>query len=327
MLSRVAESLYWTARYVERAEDVTRAVDVTFHDLLEARIEHEEEAAWRRVLTMLGDEEAFAEHYDRVDGATVGEWVLWHSANPNAVAECVVMARENARSIREQLSGEMWEAVNRLFLLVRGANRSAVLRGPHSFFEQLRSGAHLFQGTADATMEQGQPYEFLQLGFHLERAEKTTRIVGTYYPAAVELDEDDPARTQALVVLLKSCSAFEAYVRRHGMRLEPVEIAETLVRSAELPRSALYCLRRCLEANHAIGGETNTLQRVLGRLCAELEYGEVVDVSGPVVARALAELLRGINTSGEAASKTYFSSRALPVGALASQEAQQQQCG
>ena len=327
MLSRVAESLYWTARYIERAEDVTRAVDVTFHDLLEARIDHDEAAAWRRVLTMLGDEQAFAEHFDAVNAATVGEWVLWHDANPSAVAECVLLARENARSIREQISGEMWEAVNRLFLLVRGANRSSVLRGPHSFFEQLRTGAHLFQGTADATMEQGEPYEFLQLGLHLERAEKTTRIVGTYYPAAVALEEDDPARTQALIVLLKSCSAFEAYVRQHGMRLEPVEIAESLVRSAVLPRSALYCLRRCLAANEMITREPNTLNRVLGRLCAELEYGEVVDVSGPVVARALAELLRGINTSGEATAKTYFANRALPVGAIAAQEAQQQQCG
>lgn len=326
MLSRVAESLYWTARYVERAEDVTRALDVTFHALLEARVDDRDEA-WHRVLAMLGDEETFAEHYDVVNAANVGEWVLWHEANPNAVAECVLLARENARSVREQVSGEMWEAINNLFLLVRGANRTAVLRGPHAFFEQVRSGAHLFQGTADATMVQGEPYEFLQLGFHLERAEKTTRIVGACYPAATALAEDDPARARALIALLKSCSAFEAYVRRHGMRIEPLPIAEELVRSKALPRSGLYCLLRCRAADEAISGGGGALQRVLGRLCAEVEYGEVVDASGPVVARALASLLTGINAAGESVTRAYFSSRALPVGALAAQEAQQQQCG
>lgn len=326
MLSRVAESLYWTARYVERAEDVLRALDVTFHALLEARVDGRG-AAWHRVLAMLGDEEAFAAHYDAVTAANVGEWVLWHEENPNAVAECVLLARENARSVREQVSGEMWEAINNLFLLVRGANRAAVLRGPHAFFEQVRSGAHLFQGTADATMVQGEPYEFLQLGFHLERAEKTTRIVGASYPAATALAEDDPARAQALIALLKSCSAFEAYVKRHGMRIEPLPIAEELIRSKALPRSTLYCLSRCQTAVDAISGGSGALHRVLGRLCAEVEYGEVVDASGPVVGRALADLLGGINAAGESVTRAYFSSRALPVGALAAQEAQQQQCG
>jgi uncharacterized alpha-E superfamily protein len=326
MLSRVAESLYWTARHLERAEDVTRALDVTFHALLEARAGGRDEA-WRRVLLMLGDEEAFAERYDTVTAATVGEWVLWHEDNPNAVAACVVLARENARSVREQVSGEMWEAVNNLFLLVRGANRAAVLRGPHGFFEQIRNGAHLFQGTADATMVQGEPYEFLQLGFHLERAEKTTRIVGAYYPEATGLAEDDPARARSLVALLKSCSAFEAYVRRHGMRIEPQPIVEELIRSSASPRSALYCLTRCRRAVDAISDGTGSLDHVLGRLCADVEYGEMTDVSGAVVSRALANLLYGINAAGDTVARTYFSGRALPHGALSAQEAQQQQCG
>ena len=168
MLSRVAESLYWTARYVERAEDITRLLDVNFHALLDTQVEDRGQA-WLQIVQLLGDEERYAEHYDEATAVNVSDWVLWHDGNPNAVVNCITLARENARSVREQISGEMWEAINKLFLLVRGANRRAVSRGPHAFFEELRNGAHLFQGSADATMTHGDPYEFIRLGLQLER--------------------------------------------------------------------------------------------------------------------------------------------------------------
>ena len=326
MLSRVAESLYWTARYVERAEDVTRLLDVNFHALLDAagRGPRRGVAPDR---ALLGDEDAYARALRRATRpSNVIDWVLWHDGNPNAVASCVTLARENARSVREQISGEMWEAINRLFLLVRSANRRAVSRGPHAFFEQVRDGAHLFQGTADATMMHGDPYEFIQLGLHLERAATTVRVVGARYPVAVTYAPDDPERAQELIALLKSCSAFEAYVRRHGALFEPLPVAEELVRSPELPRAVLFCLRSSLDAVNRISSEPATPQRLLGRLCAELEFGEVTDVSIAAVTRMLNGILAGIHGVGEAITKVYFSSRALPVG-VASQEAQQQQCG
>ena len=325
MLSRVAESLYWTARYVERAEDVTRLLDVNFHALLDQQVEDRGEA-WHRIVLLLGDEDGYLEHFDDYSATNVSDWVLWHDDNPNAVASCVTLARENARSVREQISGEMWEAINRLFLLVRSANRRAVSRGPHAFFEQVRGGAHLFQGTADATMMHGDPYEFIQLGLHLERAATTVRVVGARYPVAVTYAPDDPERAQELIALLKSCSAFEAYVRRHGALFEPLPVAEELVRSPELPRAVLFCLRSSLDAVNRISSEPATPQRLLGRLCAELEFGEVTDVSIAAVTRMLNGILAGIHGVGEAITKVYFSSRALPVG-VASQEAQQQQCG
>jgi uncharacterized alpha-E superfamily protein len=326
MLSRVAESLYWTARYLERAEDVTRLLDVEFHGLLDAQIEDHGEP-WQRIVTLLGDEAAYREHFDTFTAASVSTWILWHRGNPSAVATCIAHARESARSVREQISGEMWEAVNRLFLLVRGANRPAVERGPHAFFEQIRTGTHLFQGTADATMTHGDPYEFIQLGLHLERAALTTRIVAGRYPVAAELAEDDPARSRQLVALLRSCSAWEAYLKRHGTRFEPLLIAEELVRSPDFPRAVLHCLSICRDSTQRIESESGAPQRILGRLCADLEFGEVTDVSGPAVARTLGELLAGINAAGEALAKAYFSSRPLPASAVVAQEAQQQQCG
>ena len=98
MLSRVAESLYWTARYVERAEDVTRILDVNFHTLLDMQVEDRSQA-WRQIVQLLGDEDAFAEHYDSATALDVSDWVLWHDGNPNAVVNCITLARENARSV------------------------------------------------------------------------------------------------------------------------------------------------------------------------------------------------------------------------------------
>ncbi len=326
MLSRVAESLYWIGRYVERAEDSARLLDVHYHALLDAQVADHGES-WQRIVALLGDEAAYREHYDAYTAQDVAEWVLWHDGNPSAVAGCVTLARENARSVREQISGEMWEAINGLFLVVGRANRRAAVRGPHAFFEELRNGTHRFQGSADATMTHGEPYEFLQVGLHLERASTTVRVVRTRYPVAVGLAEDDPMRAHELIALLKSCSAFEAYVRRYGASFEPLAIAEELVRSAAFPRAALYCLRTCATSVDRIAGTSGTPQRVLGRLCADLEYGEVGDVSGPAVAATLGELLGGINRAGDTVAKAFFSTRAVPAAALASQEAQQQQCG
>ena len=326
MLSRVAESLYWTARYIERAEDITRLLDVNFHTLLDAQVEDRGQA-WLQIVQLLGDEELYTEHFDEVTAVNVSDWVLWHDKNPNAVVNCVTLARENARSVREQISGEMWEAINNLFLLVRSANRRAVSRGPSAFFEELRNGAHLFQGTADATMTHGDPYEFIRLGLQLERAAKTVRIVASRYPVAVALDDDDPARVRQLIALLESCSAFEAFVKRHGTLFEPVAIAQELIRSPDFPRAVRSCLSSSLDAVSRISSDQGAPHRILGRLVADLEYGEVGDGSGRAMTQTLRELLVGIHAAGEAVTKAYFSSRALPAGALAMQEAQQQQCG
>ncbi len=326
MLSRVAESLYWLGRYVERAEDVTRILDVNFHSLLDMHVE-DRGLAWLQIVQTLGDDEAYGAQFDSPTAANVSEWVLWHDANPNSVLNCITLARENARSVREQISSEMWEAINTLFLLARGANRRSVSRGPRAYFETLRNGTHLFQGTADATMTHGEPHEFIRLGLHLERATMTVRTVATRYPAAVALDPDDPARPRQLVALLESCSAFEAFVKRHGTLFEPTAIAAELIRSPDFPRAVRFCIAESLDAVSGISSDQGLPHRILGRLVADLAYGEPDDYSGAAVRRSLQQLLSAIHSAGEAITKTYFSSRALPAPALAMQEAQQQQCG
>jgi len=155
----------------------------------------------------------------------------------------------------------------------------------------------------------------------------TVRVIRSRYPVAVALADDDPAQAHELIALLKSCSAFEAYVKRHGATFEPLDIADALVRSEQFPRSVLYCLRTCAASVGRIAGDQGAPHRVLGRLCADVEYGEIDDVSGGGVAETLRGLLVGINRVGDALTNAFFSSRALPASAVAIQEAQQQQCG
>lgn len=326
MLSRVAESLHWMARYTERAENATRLLDVTFHSLLDAQ-GADRVGAWRGLVGTLGAESEYLEHHEEFTANEVGDWLLWHEGNPSSVVACVTLARENARSVREQISAEMWESVNSLFLLVQRTNRRAASHEPHGFFEQIRRGSHLFQGTAAATMVRGTPYEFIQLGLNLERAATTVRVVGSRYPVAWSLPVDDPARTHELASLLRSCSAFEAYVTRHGLQFEPALVADELVRSPDQPRSVHACLRECLGAVGRISGLQGAHYRTFGRLCAELEYGDMGDASGPTIRAILDRLLAGIYDAGGAVSSEYFSNRALMFGGVAAQEAQQQQCG
>ena len=219
----------------------------------------------------------------------------------------------------------MWEAINKLFLLVRTGPqaRAAAL---HSLFGELRNYAHLFQGAADATMEHGEAYEFIRA----RAAPRAGREDGAHRRRALpgaRADEDDAFRPRALGDLLAVCSAFEAYVRRHGTSFEPVPVADELVRSPDSPRSVRHCVVNCLDAVERIGSDNRAPRRLLGRLAADLEFEEPIDVSGPAVSTTMARLLAGIHSVGESITKAYFASRAVPVAAITAQEVQQQQCG
>ena len=146
--------------------------------------------------------------------------MLWHPANPDAVTACVARARENARGVREQISSEMWEHLNRLHLLVSRTRPTAVLASPHEFFVRIREGSHAFQGVMKATLPRGEAYEFLELGTHLERADATARLLAIKVPG---LTAAEPAAVtnERLSSLLRSCGAFEAFRKQEQRRVAP----------------------------------------------------------------------------------------------------------
>ena len=210
MLSRVAETLYWIARYLERAEDTARLLDVHYHALLDAQVPTTASRG-SGSSRCSATRPRYREHYDDYTRPDVAEWVLWHDGNPSAVASCITLARENARSVREQISGEMWEAINGLFLLVGRANRRAAVRGPRTRSSRSSAAART-ASRARRRDDDARRAVRVPPARPPSRARRDHRCASSpRYPVAVALAEDDPLRAHELIALLKSCSAFEAY--------------------------------------------------------------------------------------------------------------------
>jgi uncharacterized alpha-E superfamily protein len=164
------------SRYIERAEDLTRLLAVNFSALLDTSASDAQQG-WQSLIKATGDEALFAELQGDANAQSVIQFMFWEPLNSNSVIACIVRARENARSIREQITSEMWEGINRLYFLTRNAEQSSILTNPTEFFRLVRDRAQAFQGITTATMSHGEPYHFIQLGLHLERADKTARIL------------------------------------------------------------------------------------------------------------------------------------------------------
>jgi uncharacterized alpha-E superfamily protein len=326
MLSRVADALYWMSRYVERAEDITRILTVNFHTLLDAKTE--EAQAWEPIINITGDEDLFRRHFDDFNARNVSEFLLWHPANPNAVTTCITHARENGRGVREQISSEMWEHLNRLYFLVKDIKREISARGPYEFFDKIRHGSQAFQGITNETMTHGEAYEFIQIGKHLERADKTVRIIDVKYASVNQLREG-PESSLQLIAMLRSCSAFEAFRKAHLSQLQPGRVAEFLLFNQQFPRAVAYCLQRALrsvalmseDAKHPTGPH-----RSLGRICSELDYVDINEVLGVNMRPYLNRLLNIMNQAGDEITRTYFHTQViLPAEYPPRQQQTQQQ--
>lgn len=330
MLSRVAESLYWMARYIERAEDITRLIYVNFNTLLDAP-DLAEKHGWTGVLKATGDEKSYFQVYETPTTKAVIEFLLWHPANQNAVTACIMRARENARSIREQISSEMWEHLNRLYLQIREINRDNILNNPGDFFRLVRNGTQAFQGVALATMTHGEAYQFIHLGLNIERADKTARILeGQHAEFSTELlGSVRPAL--ALISLLRSCSAFEPFRRTPGSNLTLESVTEYLLLNEEFPRSVFFTLSRARVAVDRISGPNvesrqDSPKRALGRLIADLQYLDTQELYSADSGSFFSNLIWKINTLGDDISRAYFNTRlVLPEDRPRNQPPQQQQ--
>lgn len=325
MLSRVADALYWMSRYVERAEDITRILTVNFHTLLDAKTEDKE--AWRPIISITGDEDLFSRNYEDCNGRNVSEFLLWHPANPNAVTTCITLARENARGVREQISSEMWEHLNRLYFLVRDIKRELSARGPYEFFDKIRHGSQAFQGITNETMTHGEAYEFIQIGKHLERADKTVRTIDVKY-ASVNLLREGPESSLQLIAMLRSCSAFEAFRKIHLSQLSAARVAEFLLFNQQFPRAVAYCLQRTLRSITLMSDDSKhptRSHRLLGKICSELNYMDINEVLGPNMHPYLDQLLTKLNQAGDEITRTYFNTQVILPSEYPPRQQQSQQ--
>ena len=282
MLSRVADTLYWMSRYLERAEHTARLIDVNLLQMLDQTPDFTDRR-WERLLASLKSELPTP---DTDDAYGVTAALTFDAANPVSVVSCVAAARENARQVREQISSEMWEQLNSLYLRVRDATMDEIWHAePHMFFRGVKEGAHLFQGITDATMSHGEGWLFIQLGRSIERAAATATLLDVHFSAFLEEGRQTttPLNYQEWVGLLKSCTAFEAYCKVYTAEIRPEAIAEFLLLNADFPRSVRFVVDQVQIALQGIGRASGArsagrAERLAGRLRATLDYGQVDEI-------------------------------------------------
>lgn len=276
MLSRHAEALFWMGRYVERAEETARMLDVTYHNLLESPPE-EEATAWRELLEVL--------HLDRMFGdgeavaAAVSHYLVTDDTNPGSIVSAVGHARENAYGVRDSISTELWEAMNRVYLELRAMDLDADLeRRPYEVFRRVKERCQLISGVVTETLPRDDGYRFISLGAMLERAEMTCRLLAVRYARIVSTGR--PMGFHVWLAVLKSVSAFEAYLKSNAASFDSTKVLEFLLLSPDFPRSVLFSLRRAeRQLNHLLGsGDRAGVLRVIGRVRARTEYCDISEV-------------------------------------------------
>lgn len=279
LLSRVADALYWISRYLERAEHSARLVDVAVDVGLGRG--GADAGAIRRLYGSLG----LAPAAPLGHVASFGDAALFDRANQNSVVACVAGARENARQVREEISSDMWEQLNGLFLRVKQMQEEGGGTRPHFAARLIIEGIHLFQGITDATMGHGEGWQYLQAGRFIERAESTSALLDAFITDTSEPGAPfAPLDQVEWVALLRACSALEAYSRFYTADVRPERVAEFLLLSEEFPRSVRFAAASVEAALLALaqrsGQGSGRVERLAGRLHASLDYAQVDEILG-----------------------------------------------
>jgi uncharacterized alpha-E superfamily protein len=311
MLSRVADHLYWMARYVERAENLARLVLVQTELLLDAAIIGDAvEQAWSPVLTATAMEERFADLYADPQPADVTRFLTLDARNPGSICSCLREARENARTVRDQISEEMWEGLNDMFLFIGSKTAQTMLaRSPQAFFERVIQTSLTFDGVIAATLPRTEGWHFIQLGRYLERADKTSRFLDINSHVA-EAERNNALDTIRWGTILRSCSAFATARRLFGGDLSIEHVIELLVFSTDFPRSVRFCVRAMDDLLHRISGTpagqySNEAERLVGSLVATLNFSGVEQVLVQGLHEYIDDLQTKLNIAGEAIFDTY----------------------
>ena len=312
MLARHAEDLFWAGRYIERAEDTARLLDVTYHGLLEAPL-LDAASAWRELLEQLYLDQAFSAKGLPVTDSAVTEFLVLDPENAGSIVRSLARARDNARNVRERISTELWEEINTLFLELHARDLRADLeREPYQLYRFVKSRCQTISGVSAETMSRDDGWRFLLLGRMLERAEMTCRLLSVRFRrsrrAAVTSD------VHYWIAVLKSVSAFEAYLRAHRAQIEPQDVLEFLLLSREFPRSVLFALRASESELVRLGAGTGSSrpERLLGRLRADLEFMDIHEIVENGLLAALDSLQQGVLAVAESVERHFFRAAVRP---------------
>jgi uncharacterized alpha-E superfamily protein len=299
------------SRYIERAENIARFIDVVRHLVLD--LPDQVTNQWESLIRATDDLATFERGWGVATEANAIRFLTFDRDNPNSIYSCLWTARENARSVRDAISSEMWEQINRSYLMVKDAYAdNRVSDDPAAFFSSIKKACHLFVGITDTTMTHGEGWHFSRMGRLMERADKTSRMIDVkYYLLQPRVDYvGSPYDGLQWAALLKSISAFEMYRKRY-QQITPTHVAEFLVLDRQFPRSMHYCLIKAEESLHAITGTpmgtfSNLAEQRIGRLGSEMDYVAIREILDDGLHDYLDDFQLKLNEFGEAVYHTFF---------------------
>lgn len=312
MLSRIADSLYWMSRYLERSGNTSRLLEINLRHMLEAEVDLAEAAQWRPLLAITASEGPFEETYGGADVTAhkTLQFLARERSNPNSILSSLRLARENARVVRDRISSEMWETINQLWLGLDGTLAKPLsTERASNLFSDVRNGVARFHGFSVSTMTRGEAFGFYLLGTFLERADMTARILDVKYHVLLP---DVSMVGSALdyyqwAALLRSLSGFEEYRHRYQAGLRPVDVVEFVIFERDFPRSLRFAVERMRNALAVIGSppscRTDETLAAVERVMDESNASKVVNEG---LHEFLERFLDCIADFNEAVSKDYF---------------------
>jgi len=314
MLSRVAESIFWVSRYIERAENIARFIDVNVRLTLDVPMDIK--LQWEPMINITGDREIFSQQYEVVDQDNVIEFLVFNRNYANSIITCVNNARENSRSVRAIIPTEMWQCLNEFHLfLVAPIAVGEAISSPSSFFSKIKNYSQLFVGIAETTMPHNEGWHFLRMGRLLERADKISRLLDVKYFIILPQVEYIGTAYDNIhwAALLRSASALDMYRKRYH-EISPANILQFLLFNPDFPRSIKHCLRICDTSLHEIsntpvGNYSNEAERRLGILRSEVEYSDVSDIMRGGLHEYLDSFQEKLNNVGNAIYDSFFAAR------------------
>ena len=311
MLSRVADALYWSSRYVERAENVARFINVNLDQMLDSPAG--ERPSWEPLVMTTGDQEWFAEHYGEATPEAVTRFLTFDARYPNSILSAVSAARENGRMVRNIIPREMWQELNELYLMVTStASQPTSPEDMADFFDRVKLAGIHYAGVTDATLSRGEAWHFVQLGRMIERADKTSRILDVKYFILLPSPKDIGTTVDQVgwTALLSSASALQMYRQLHHV-IDPDKVADFLLLNRDFPRSIHWCVARAQKSLHAITGApldsfSTSAERLLGRLRSSLDYEEIGNVVRSGLHEYLDRVQATLNDVGTAVRERFF---------------------
>jgi uncharacterized alpha-E superfamily protein len=314
MLSRTADHLFWMARYMERAENTARMLDVNYQTSLLPQSAAVAEQGWRGLLSISELTGAFQEHYGSIDARKIMQFMVRDEANMSSIHSCLRAARENARAVRGALTTEVWETTNQTWLEFNRMLRDGTFeRDPSALFEWVKFRSHLSRGVQVGTMLQDEALHFVRIGTFLERADNTARLLDVKFHA-VESDFYGAADARDLEydfyhwsAILRSVSGFEVYRKVYRNVIQPERVAELLILRPDMPRSLAACTHEVV-ANLALVANdqsSETLRRA-GRLKADLDYGRIDEILATGLHAYLSQFLDRVGDLGVGISRDFL---------------------